>query len=247
MPLKKALSRKKKADPKKPEACRVVTDLLDTEGDAIQSWRIFRIMAEFVEGFELLRKYGCAVTVYGSARTTPSDPYYKAAEALTAKLAKKNFAVITGGGGGMMEAANVGAFKVGGKSVGLNISLPFEQKLNPYVTDSLTFNFFFSRKVMLAFASECYIYFPGGFGTMDEFFEMVTLIQTKKIEKVPIVLYGADFWEPLVKYFKSKMLKEYKTISKEDLDLFVVVDSVDEAAKYIVKAVGNKCRVTSQR
>lgn len=245
MPLKKVLGRKK-ADPKKPEACRVVTDLLDTNGDAIESWRIFRIMAEFVEGFELLRKYGCAVTMYGSARTDPKNHYYKAAEALAAKLAKKNFAVITGGGGGIMEAANVGAFKVGGKSVGLNIKLPFEQKLNPYTTESLTFDFFFSRKVMLAFASECYIYFPGGFGTMDEFFEMITLIQTKKIERVPIVLFGVEFWTPLVKLFKNTMLKEFKTISPEDMDLFVVVDDVDEAYKYIIKTVGNKCRVTPQ-
>lgn len=248
MPLKKALKKvtRKKADVPAQSNCRVVSGLLDTDGDAVQSWRIFRIMAEFVEGFELLRRYGCAVTVYGSARTTPADPYYKKAEELCAKLAKKKFAVITGGGGGIMEAANVGAFKVGGKSVGLNINLPFEQKLNPYTTESLTFDFFFSRKVMLAFASEVYIYFPGGFGTMDEFFEMVTLIQTKKIEKVPIVLYGADFWEPLVAFFKQTMLKEYKTISKEDLDLFVVVDSVDEAVKYIVKAAGSTCNTNRQ-
>lgn len=222
--------------------CRVVTDLLDADGDAIESWRIFRIMSEFVEGFEMLRKLGLAATVYGSARTQPTDPYYKACETLTAKLAKKGFAIITGGGGGMMEAGNVGAFKVGGKSVGLNIDLPFEQKLNPYTTDSANFDFFFSRKVMLAFASEVYIYFPGGFGTMDEFFEMVTLIQTKKIERIPIVLYGKDYWEPLIAYFEKVFLKQYKTISKEDLDLFHVVDDVDSAYKYIVKHVGDKCK-----
>jgi uncharacterized protein (TIGR00730 family) len=223
-----------------------MTDLLDVNGDAVESWRIFRIMAEFVEGFELLRRYGCAVTMFGSARFKPNDPYYKAAEALAAKLAKKNFTVITGGGGGIMEGANVGAFKVGGKSVGLNIVLPFEQKLNPYTTESLTFDFFFSRKVMLAFASEVYVYFPGGFGTMDEFFELLTLIQTKKIERIPIVLYGRDFWEPMIAFFKTKMMKEYKTVSPEDLDLFVLVDDVEEAYKYIVKAVGNKCHATRQ-
>ncbi len=214
---------------------RIITDLLATNGDAVESWRVFRIMSEFVSGFELLRKYGLAASIFGSARFKPGDKYYKEAEELGAKLSKKGFAIITGGGPGIMEAANVGSFKVGGKSVGLNIQLPFEQKLNPYTTESLNFDFFFSRKVMLAFASEVYIYFPGGFGTMDEFFELLTLIQTKKIERIPIVLYGKDFWDPLVSFFNKQMLKESKTISKEDLDLFVVVDSVDEAVKYIVK------------
>ena len=233
---------RKKTVKKKVENCRVVTDLLDIDagGDAVESWRVFRIMAEFVEGFELLRKYGLAATVFGSARMRPGDPYYKAAEELSAKLAKKGFAIITGGGGGIMEASNVGAFKVGGKSVGLNIQLPFEQKLNPYTTESLNFHFFFSRKVMLSFASEVYIYFPGGFGTMDEFFEMLTLVQTKKIEQIPIVLYGKDFWAPLIKFFESHLLKKYKTVSPEDLELIKVVDSVDEAYKYIMKAVGDK-------
>lgn len=216
---------------------RIITDLLDTNGDAVESWRVFRIMAEFVAGFELLRKYGLAATIFGSARFQPGDPYYKQAEELGAKLAKKGFAIITGGGPGIMEAANVGSFKVGGKSVGLNIELPFEQKLNPYTTESLDFDFFFSRKVMLAFASEVYIYFPGGFGTMDEFFELLTLIQTKKIERIPIVLYGKEFWEPLLEFFRNTMQKKYQTVNKEDIDLFQVVDSVDEAVKYILKNV----------
>jgi uncharacterized protein (TIGR00730 family) len=220
--------------------CRVITDLLDpngTEGDAVQSWRVFRIMAEFVQGFEVLRRHGLAATVYGSARTNPKDPYYKAAEELAALLAKKGFSIITGGGPGIMEAANVGGFKVGGKSVGFNIQLPFEQKLNPYTTESLNFDFFFSRRVMLAFASEVYIYFPGGFGTFDELFEMLTLVQTKKIEKIPIVLYGSDFWNPFVDLIKKQMLKKYKMISEEDLELFVVVDSVEEAYRHILKSV----------
>jgi len=241
--VRKMLSRKKAAKSskkKKAENCRVVTDLLDMNGDAVESWRVFRIMSEFVTGFELLRQYGLAVSIFGSARTEPGDPYYKQAEELAAKLAKKNFSVITGGGPGIMEAGNVGAFKVGGQSVGLNIELPFEQKLNPYTTESLDFDFFFSRKVMLAFASEVYVYFPGGFGTMDEFFELVTLIQTKKIEPIPIVLYGKDYWEPLIKFFEKTMLKEYKTISKEDMELFHLVDSVDEAVKYITKATKGK-------
>ncbi len=227
---------------KQPECSRVVSELLDprgVDGDAIQSWRVFRIMSEFVQGFELLREHGLAVTFWGSARTTPEEEYYKEAEELAAKLAKKGFSVVSGGGPGIMEASNVGAFKVGGKSVGLNIQLPFEQKLNPYTTQSLNFDFFFSRKVMLTFASEAYVYFPGGFGTLDEFFEIITLIQTKKIEKIPVILYGKDYWEPLIRFFEQDLLKKHKTISPEDLDLFKLVDSVDEAYKYITKEVKN--------
>jgi uncharacterized protein (TIGR00730 family) len=197
-------------------------------------------MSEVVAGFELLRKYGLAVTIFGSARMQPGDEYYKEAEDLAAKLAKKKFTIISGGGGGIMEAANVGAFKVGGQSVGLNIALPMEQKLNPYTTESQQFDFFFSRKVMLALASEAYVYFPGGFGTFDELFELITLIQTEKIEQIPIVLYGRDFWEPFLKLIEKKLLKEYKTISKSDLELIHVVDSVDEAVKYITKATNGK-------
>lgn len=220
--------------------CRIDTDLLapdGSSGDSVQSWRVFRIMSEFVSGFELLRKHGLAVTFWGSARLSPQDPHYKIAEELAAKLAKKGFSIISGGGPGIMEASNVGAFKVGGKSVGLNIQLPFEQKLNPYTTESLNFNFFFTRKVMLAFASEAYVYFPGGFGTLDELFEILTLIQTKKIEKVPVVLIGSEFWNPLLKWFETDLLKKYQTISKEDLDLFVVIDDINDAYKYILKNV----------
>jgi hypothetical protein len=216
--------------------CRVFTDLFEQD-DAIQSWRIFRVMSEFVNGFDVLRKYSTAATFFGSARLNPQDPGYKAAEALSAKLAKKGFTIITGGGPGIMEAANVGAFKVGGKSIGLNIKLPIEQKLNPYVTESESFNYFFSRKVMLSFASEVYVYFPGGYGTLDEFLEIVTLVQTEKISKIPIVLYGKDFWEPLLTFFREHLFKKYKTIVKEDLDLFHVVDSVDEAYEYILEHV----------
>jgi uncharacterized protein (TIGR00730 family) len=190
-------------------------------------------MSEFVGGFEILRKYSTAVTFFGSARLTPLDPSYKDAEALAAKLARKGFAVITGGGPGIMEAANVGAFKVGGKSIGLNIQLPMEQKLNPYVTESQNYHFFFSRKVMLSFASEAYIYFPGGFGTLDELFEIITLIQTKKISKIPVILYGRDFWTPFIEVIEKQLLRKYQTISSEDMDLFHIVDSVDEAFDYI--------------
>ncbi len=229
---KKKVKNTKVAD----QHCRIMTDLFESD-DAIQSWRIFRIMSEFVNGFEILRKYGTAATFFGSARCGAGDYVYKDAENLAAKLAKSGFAIITGGGPGVMEAANVGAFKVGGKSVGLNIKLPMEQKLNPYVTESESFHFFFSRKVMLSFASEVYVYFPGGFGTMDELFEIMTLIQTKKITKIPVVLYDKRYWSPLLEFFKKSMLKEYKTINKEDLEIFHVVDSVDEAYEHIMKNV----------
>jgi uncharacterized protein (TIGR00730 family) len=241
IPRKK--SKKVSVTSSSPYTCRLDTELLNakgTDGDAVESWRVFRIMAEFVQGFELLRDTGLAATFWGSARLQPDDPYYKAAEELAARLAKKGFAIISGGGPGIMEASNVGAFKVGGKSIGLNIKLPFEQKLNPYTTESLNFDFFFSRKVMLTFASEAYVYFPGGFGTLDEFFEIVTLIQTRKIEQLPILLYGRDFWEPLLRFFEQDMMKKYKTISPEDMALFQMVDSVDEAYKYILKHVDTK-------
>ncbi|MEZ4200747.1 MAG: TIGR00730 family Rossman fold protein [Candidatus Paceibacterota bacterium] len=222
--------------------CRVMTELLDAgpDGDAVESWRVFRIMSEFVAGFEILRRHGLAATFFGSARTKVGNHYYKEAEDLAARLAKKGFAIITGGGPGIMEAANVGGFKVGGKSVGLNIKLPMEQKLNPYVTETENFEFFFSRKVMLSFASEVYIYFPGGFGTLDEFFELVTLIQTRKIEPIPIVLYGKGYWQPFLDIFEKNLLEKYGAISPEDMDLFHLVDTVDEAEKYILKAVDCK-------
>lgn len=222
------------------EHCRVMTDLLDPNGNAVESWRVFRIMSEFVMGFELLRKYGLAATIYGSARFDKKNPYYADAEELSARLAEKGFAIITGGGPGIMEAANVGAYNAGGKSIGFNIELPMEQKLNPYVTENASFDFFFSRKVMLAYASEVYVYFPGGFGTLDELFEMLTLIQTEKIEPIPIVLYGAEYWSPLVSWMRSALLEQYKTIDTQSLDIFQVVDSVDETIAYVEKKLSKK-------
>ncbi len=240
--FKSSKDKKVKKSKKVTPGVRVVDELLDPSGQdgGIQSWRVFRIMSEFVQGFELLRNYELAATFWGSARLSPKNKYYKAAEELAAKLAKKKFAIISGGGPGIMEASNVGAFKVGGKSVGLNIKLPFEQKLNPYTTESLNFDFFFSRKVMLTFSSEVYVYFPGGFGTLDEFFEIVTLIQTKKIEPLPVVLYGKDYWGPLLKWFEKDLAKKHKTISEEDMNIFHLVDDVDEAYKYIIKHVDTK-------
>lgn len=233
---RKIVVKKDAASEKYPYA-RIMKDLLDPNGDAVESWRIFRIMAEFVAGFELLRKHGLAVTFFGTARCSAGEEVYKQAEELAAKLAKSGFTVITGGGPGVMEAANVGAFKVGGKSIGLNIELPMEQRLNPYVTESQQFHFFFTRKVMLSFASEVYIYFPGGFGTLDELFEIITLAQTKKITKTPIILYGKKFWAPLLDWVEGSLYKKYGTISRDDMDLLHVVDSVDEAYEYILKNV----------
>jgi uncharacterized protein (TIGR00730 family) len=233
----------KNKPPQKEEetlTCRLTSELLRP---ADQSWRLFSIMSEFVNGFNLLRKLGPAVTFWGSARFKPGDKYYKDAEELAAILADKGLAVVTGGGGGIMEAGNVGAFKVGGRSIGLNIRLPMEQRLNPYTTESLAFDHFFARKVMLAYASEAYIYFPGGLGTLDEFFEIATLVQTKKITAVPILLYGADFWHPLVAWMEKELLKKHKTIDQSDLSLFQVVDSVEEAEEYLTKHLAKVCNL----
>lgn len=199
----------------------------------IESWRVFKIMSEFVEGFEVLRKYGLAATFFGTARSTFEPHFYADAEALAGKLAKAGFAVFTGGNAGIMQAANKGAYEAGGASVGLNIRLNDSATLNQYLTDSVTFDHFFVRKVMLAFASEVYIYFPGGFGTLDEFTEILTLVQTKKIRKVPIVLYGKEYWQPLADFFTNKLLHEHAAINADDMNLFQIVDSVDEAFAYI--------------
>lgn len=201
----------------------------------LESWRVFKIMSEFVEGFEILRKYGLAASFFGSARRSFADRFYDEATDLAGRLAKAGFAVITGGSAGIMEAANKGAYEAGGASIGLNIRLEDSQGLNKYLTDSLTFDHFFVRKVMLTFASEVYIYFPGGFGTLDEFTEIVTLVQTRKIRKIPIVLYGKEYWEPFTKLFQERLCELYGAVDKADLDLYHVVDSVDEAYEYIVK------------
>lgn len=203
----------------------------------LESWRVFKIMSEFVEGFNLLGKYGLAASFFGSARATFEDRYYQQATELAAKLAKAGYAIITGGSTGIMQAANKGAYDAGGASVGLNIRLADNQPNNSYLTDSMLFDHFFVRKVMLTFASEVYVYFPGGFGTLDEFFEILTLVQTKKIKKVPIVLYGKEYWTPFINLFSSHLLSEHKAINPEDLELFTVVDSVDEAFDYIQKNV----------
>lgn len=203
----------------------------------VESWRIFKIMSEFVEGFDIISRYKRAVTFFGSARTSPDHEEYKQAVELAGRLAKKDFAIITGGSSGIMQAANKGAFENGGTSVGLNVNLPQSQGYNTFLTDRFVFDHFFVRKVMLTFASEVYVYFPGGFGTLDEFFEIVTLVQTEKIHKVPIILFGKSYWEPLLTIIEKTLYQEFSTISKEDMSLYTVVDSVDEAYDYIIAHV----------
>ncbi|MFA6414473.1 MAG: TIGR00730 family Rossman fold protein [Candidatus Paceibacterota bacterium] len=211
--------------------------LLVCKPKKIESWRIFKIMSEFIEGFDIIRRYGLAISFFGSSRATLGDSSYKDAEELAKRLSKKGFAIITGGSAGVMQAANKGAFEAGGASVGLNINLPDAQVYNPYLTERFGFDHFFVRKVMLTYASEVYIYFPGGFGTLDEFFEIVTLVQTKKIRKVPIILYGKDYWEPLLGFIEKTMYERHAAIDKADMELFTLVDSVDEAYDYITAHV----------
>jgi len=200
------------------------------------AWRMFRIMGEFTSGFEFISKLKNAVTIFGSARFDEDDKWYKEAQKLSAMLSKAGHHIVTGGGPGIMEAANRGAFGgTPGDSVGLNIMLPKEQRVNPYVERSMAFKYFFTRKVCMTFSAEAFVYFPGGFGTLDEFFEIITLIQTGKVPKTPIVLMGKDFWTPFVKIFEQTLIKEYKTISKEDLKLITIFDDTKDAFKYLHK------------
>ena len=215
-------------------------DALVSKPNQLESWRIFKIMSEFVEGFDLIRKYTTAATFFGSARESFDSQIYLDATDLAGRLAKAGIAVITGGSSGVMQAANKGAYEAGGASIGLNIHLEDNQTTNKYVTDSMMFDHFFVRKVMLTFASEVYIYFPGGFGTFDEFFEILTLVQTKKIRPVPIVLFDSEYWKPFIALFKEKLLDEYGAIDASDLELYHVVDTVDEAYDYIMKVVPKK-------
>jgi uncharacterized protein (TIGR00730 family) len=202
----------------------------DTTQDA---WRVFRIMGEFVEGFDTLAQVGPAVSVFGSARTSRDDPIYAAAEEVGQRLAQTGFAVITGGGPGVMEAANKGAYEAGGDSVGCNIELPFEQGMNAYVRTAINFRYFFVRKTMFVKYAEAFVIFPGGFGTMDELFEALTLIQTGKVRDFPVVLFGRSYWRGLLDWLREAMLGEGK-ISANDLDLLFVTDSPQEAVKVIV-------------
>ena len=209
--------------------------MMDTLDSPVKDvWRVFRIMAEFTEGFEELASVGPAVSFFGSSRAKPQDKYYKLAEQTASEIAKAGFAVITGGGGGIMEAANKGAIEAGGKSIGLNIELPLEQIPNNYQNLSLHFKYFFCRKVMFLKYAHGFVVFPGGYGTMDEFFESLVLIQTLKQVFFPVVLVGSDYWDGLTKWMTEKMLKQHNYIAPEDLNVFTVVDDPHAAVKILV-------------
>jgi uncharacterized protein (TIGR00730 family) len=195
-------------------------------------WRIFRIMAEFVDSFQTMSQVGPAVTIFGSARIKPADPYYHAAHDIAKGLAKHNLAVVTGGGPGIMEAANKGAEKNGGKSVGLNIELPFEQAGNRYANIPVHFHYFFARKVCFVKYSLGFVYMPGGFGTLDELFEVLTLVQTQRIPQFPIILFGREYWKGLIAWMKTRLEKD-ALISPGDLDLLKITDDVDEVVAII--------------
>jgi len=204
------------------------------ENIADDSWRMFRIMSEFVEGFEELGMIGDAVSIFGSAREKKNSKIYKAAEKTAYLLAKNNYSVITGGGGGIMEAGNKGAARAKGTSIGLNIELPHEQKPNKYSNIKLGFRYFFARKVMFVKYASAFVVFPGGFGTMDELFEAATLIQTEKIKPFPIILYGSSYWEPFLKWIGENLVKNL-FVDDKDIDIFHLVDKPEDVIKVIIK------------
>lgn len=233
--LKTKINKKKKII-NKPEY-KIKQDFIIAEDIEKQiKKRTSRVEKELEAGMRAIRRYPKSVTFFGSARLKPSHEYYQKAVQLSEKLCQEGFAVITGGGPGIMQAGNEGTYKTCGIGIGFNIELPFEQVLNPYVTHGVDFYYFFTRKVALTFSGECYVYFPGGFGTLDELFEILTLIQTKKIPKVPVVLVGVEFWTPLLKFFENTLIEKYETISKSDLKLFVLTDDLEEVVKIAKKA-----------
>ena len=201
-----------------------------------ESWRLFKIMGEFVEGVEGLHDLGPAVSIFGSARTPSDDAPYKKAETIAARFVKNGFGVITGGGGGIMEAANKGASDAGGTSVGLNIRLPFEQKPNPFATVQLEFNYFFIRKVMFIKYAAAYVIMPGGFGTLDELFEVMTLVQTQRIRPFPIIMVGTDYWGGLLDWIRNQLLSQH-LISPDDMDIIQVLDEPEEIVDAVRKIV----------
>jgi len=209
-----------------------VIDALTTR----EPWRIFKIMGEFVEGVDALHELGPAVSIFGSARVLPTEPYYKKAEKIAELFVKSGFAVITGGGGGIMEAANKGAAKANGVSVGLNIILPHEQKPNKYANTRIEFKYFFIRKVMFLKYAHAYIVLPGGFGTLDELFEAITLIQTHRMKPFPVILVGSEYWAGMIEWIRSSLLSEEK-ISPKDMDIVQVMDDPEEIVRVIQKTV----------
>ena len=211
-----------------------------------EPWRLFRIMAEFVDSFEEMSKVGPAVSVFGSARISYTDPWYKKAEQLGHLLVKNGFAAISGGGPGIMEAVNKGAFEAGGISVGLNIELPLEQRANPYVNRLLNFRYFFIRKVCFVKYASGFVLFPGGYGTLDEFFESITLIQTERIARFPVALMGREHWSGLIEWMDKRLLSQ-KLIGHGDLELFHVTDEPEEAVEFIIGSGRSQEKVTQPK
>ena len=205
-----------------------------------ESWRVFRIMAEFVEGFEELAQVGKAVSIFGSARTHPQDPYYKKARETTKLLAEAGYAIITGAGPGIMEAANRGAKDGGGLSIGLNIEIPTEQQSNSYVEKLLSFRYFFCRKVMFVKYAHAFVIFPGGFGTVDEFFESITLIQTQRASRFPVILVGGDYWKGFIDWMRETVLKA-QNISQSDVDIFQIIDDPRKIVSVVKGKTGVAC------
>jgi len=212
-------------------------NIKDNEFIRSDPWRVLRIQSEFVEGFTTLAGIGSCISIFGASRTKPDDEYYKAAEKTAALLVENGMGVITGGGPGIMEAANKGAYEAGGVSIGCNIELPFEQEANPYQNISMDFHYFFIRKMMFVKYSVGYIIFEGGFGTLDELFEALTLAQTNKIEHFPIVLYGGEYWKGLVEWIDEFLLKRHMVIDPGDKDLFKIVEDPQEAVTYIISTI----------
>lgn len=207
-------------------------DMMQDDFTREETWRVFRIMAEFVEGFETLSKVGPAVSIFGSARIQREDEFYKLTKDTAYLLAKAGYSIITGGGPGAMEAANKGAREADGNSIGLNIQIPMEQRANPYVSTLLDFHYFFCRKVMFVKYAKAFVIVPGGYGTMDELFESLNLIQTERIGRFPVILLGRDYWKGLIDWMKASVL-EKGCISREDLDIFELVDTPEEVVKII--------------
>lgn len=221
----------------KKKTLKIDRPITPSEFDKLVKNRMNITNQELIRGYQVMKKYPHSVSILGSARFKPDHKYYKHAESLANKIVKEtDYAVVTGGGPGIMEAGNKGAFEADGKSIGFGIKLPKEQELNKYITESVNFEYFFTRKTLLFFATEVYIYYPGGFGTMDELFEVLTLMQTGEITKAPVILVGKEFWEPLLNFINTTLLNENQTISEDDTSLYKIVDSEDEIIKIIKNA-----------
>ncbi|MFC1663067.1 TIGR00730 family Rossman fold protein [Patescibacteria group bacterium] len=212
-----------------------IKELLAVKEKEVTPWRILKIQSEFVQGFDFISRYKNTVSIFGSARCGEKHKLYQKAYRLAYNLSKKGYTIVTGGGPGVMQAANHGAYDAGGKSVGINIQLPQEQRVNKYVRESESFHYFFTRKVILSFASQAYAFFPGGFGTLDEFFEMITLVQTKKKRPLPIVLVHKKYWNPLINWINTDVYQKFSAISPADKHIYHLVDGAREAANFIIK------------